>query len=130
MENYFLFILFILINLWYEDFLRFDVMFNNWKILVDIKDLLDTKVKSRLDIEQATTMPFIGDVPKSVSNEAIISSNIFLISQWNIRQKHELQQTQQSCWLVRIPYRYHRISDYFGRYRESLGLWGVHHSSL
>lgn len=42
MENYLLFILFILINLWYEDFLRFDVMFNNWKILVDIKDLLDS----------------------------------------------------------------------------------------
>lgn len=40
-----------------------------------IRRLLDTKVKSRLDIEQATTMPFIGDVPKSVSNEAIISSS-------------------------------------------------------
>ena len=50
MENYLLFILFILINLWYEDFLRFDVMFNNWKILVDIKDLLDSHILDQIKI--------------------------------------------------------------------------------
>ena len=37
--------------------------------------LFDTKVKSRLDIEKATTMPFIGDVPKSETSEQIISTN-------------------------------------------------------
>lgn len=39
-----------------------------------IRRLLDTKVKSRLDIEQATTMPIIGDVPKSDSNNVILSN--------------------------------------------------------
>src|SRR5574343_360144 len=37
--------------------------------------LFDTKVKSRLDIEKATTMPFIGDVPKAETSEQIISTN-------------------------------------------------------
>ncbi|WP_051604519.1 GumC family protein [Flavobacterium sasangense] len=39
-----------------------------------IRRLLDTKVKSRLDIEQATTMPIIGVVPKSDSNDVILSN--------------------------------------------------------
>jgi capsular exopolysaccharide synthesis family protein len=37
-------------------------------------DLLDTKIKSRLDLEGKTTIPFIGDVPSSDSPLEIIQS--------------------------------------------------------
>ncbi|MFV8345391.1 GumC family protein [Flavobacterium sp. ZB4P13] len=38
-------------------------------------DLLDTKIKSRLDIEGKTNIPFIGDVPTSDSPSEIIASD-------------------------------------------------------
>lgn len=37
--------------------------------------LLDTKVKSRLDIESKTSVPFLGDIPNSPSNNKIINFN-------------------------------------------------------
>lgn len=43
--------------------------------IIYILDLLDTKVKTRLDVETATTIPFIGDVPHSDSHNEIIQSN-------------------------------------------------------
>lgn len=38
-------------------------------------DLLDTKVKSRLDIESKVNVPFLGDIPTSESHEEIINTN-------------------------------------------------------
>ena len=52
-----------------------------------VRRLLDTKVKSRLDIETATSIPFLGDVPKSENKDEIIerrtsksSASLFCIS--------------------------------------------------
>ncbi|MEN9907187.1 MAG: hypothetical protein RLZZ540_328 [Bacteroidota bacterium] len=42
--------------------------------VIYIKDLLDTKIKSRLDIEGKTNIPFIGDIPTSESHSEIIQS--------------------------------------------------------
>src|SRR5690554_4736683 len=42
--------------------------------VIYVINLLDTKVKSRLDIEKYLTVPFLGDVPRSESNEEIIKS--------------------------------------------------------
>ena len=39
------------------------------------KDLLDTKIKSRLDLEGKTLIPFIGDLPTSDSPSKIMSAN-------------------------------------------------------
>lgn len=41
--------------------------------VIYLKDLLDTKVQGRKDIEGKLTVPFLGDIPKSQSNEEIIS---------------------------------------------------------
>ncbi len=43
--------------------------------IVFLIKMLDTKVKSRHDIEGKVTIPFLGDLPKSESNEQIIQSN-------------------------------------------------------
>lgn len=40
-----------------------------------VSKLLDTKVKSRADVEAATSMPYIGDVPKSDADEKVIQTN-------------------------------------------------------
>ena len=37
--------------------------------------LLDTKIKSRIDVERLTTIPYIGDVPRSKNDKEIISNN-------------------------------------------------------
>ena len=44
-------------------------------IIIYIKNLLDTKIHSRKDIEDLTTVPFIGDVPHSETNEKIVIGN-------------------------------------------------------
>jgi capsular exopolysaccharide synthesis family protein len=38
-------------------------------------DLLDTKVKSRLDITNKFSIPFLGDVPRSITPNAIVDTN-------------------------------------------------------
>ena len=43
--------------------------------VIYILNLLDTKVKTRQDVESLTTIPFIGDVPHSDSHNEIIQSN-------------------------------------------------------
>ncbi|ESU27258.1 tyrosine-protein kinase involved in exopolysaccharide biosynthesis [Flavobacterium limnosediminis JC2902] len=43
--------------------------------VIYILKLVDTKVKTRLDVELATSMPFIGDVPKADNSNQIISTD-------------------------------------------------------
>lgn len=43
-------------------------------VIIYVIDLLDTKIKSRLDLEGKTMIPFIGDVPTSDSPSDIIKS--------------------------------------------------------
>ncbi|MGS2764935.1 GumC family protein [Sinomicrobium sp. M5D2P9] len=41
--------------------------------VIYLKDLLDTKVQGRKDIEGKLSVPFLGDIPKSLSNDQTIS---------------------------------------------------------
>lgn len=41
-------------------------------VIIYLIDLLDTKIKSRLDIEGKTSIPFIGDIPTSESHSEIM----------------------------------------------------------
>ncbi|MDI5895606.1 GumC family protein [Flavobacterium algoritolerans] len=43
-------------------------------VIIYLIDLLDTKIKSRLDLEGKTLVPFIGDVPTSDSHSEIMQS--------------------------------------------------------
>ncbi|WP_447636148.1 CpsD/CapB family tyrosine-protein kinase [Flavobacterium microcysteis] len=43
--------------------------------IIYLQELLNTKIKSRLDIEKRLTIPFLGDVPKSDSHEEMINTN-------------------------------------------------------
>ena len=43
--------------------------------VINISDLLDNKIKSRLDLEGKTKIPFIGDIPTSDSPFEIMNSN-------------------------------------------------------
>ncbi|WP_297814646.1 P-loop NTPase [uncultured Polaribacter sp.] len=40
-----------------------------------IRNLLDTKIHSRKDIEELTTIPFLGDVPHSDSDSKVVINN-------------------------------------------------------
>ncbi|MGV8995171.1 MAG: GumC family protein [Flavobacterium sp.] len=44
-------------------------------MIIYLIELLDTKVKSRLDIESKVNVPFLGDIPTSESHEEIINTN-------------------------------------------------------
>jgi len=44
-------------------------------IIIYLKNLLDTKLHTRKDIEQLTTVPFIGDVPHSETEQKIVISD-------------------------------------------------------
>ncbi|WP_282071737.1 GumC family protein [Polaribacter atrinae] len=44
-------------------------------MIIYVKDLLDTKVHTRKDVEELTTVPFMGDVPHSETNEKIVIGN-------------------------------------------------------
>ncbi|MGB0891409.1 MAG: GumC family protein, partial [Flavobacteriaceae bacterium] len=44
-------------------------------IIIYLKNLLDTKVHSRKDIEELTNVPFVGDVPHSETQEKIVVSS-------------------------------------------------------
>ncbi|KQS48652.1 tyrosine protein kinase [Flavobacterium sp. Leaf359] len=43
--------------------------------IIYLQELLNTKIKSRLDIEKRLAIPFLGDVPKSDSHEEMINTN-------------------------------------------------------
>lgn len=43
-------------------------------VIIYLRNLLDTKVHTRKDIDQLTTIPFLGDIPNSESNEKIVIS--------------------------------------------------------
>ncbi|WP_334058750.1 GumC family protein [Polaribacter sp. P097] len=44
-------------------------------VIIYLKNLLDTKLHTRKDIEQLTTVPFIGDVPHSETEQKIVISD-------------------------------------------------------
>lgn len=44
-------------------------------LVIFIKDLLDTKIKNRQDIESKTNIPFLGDIPKSFTQDEIINAS-------------------------------------------------------
>ena len=44
-------------------------------IVLYIMQLLDTKIKTRQDVETKVSIPFLGDIPKSESNDEIINTN-------------------------------------------------------
>ena len=41
-------------------------------LIIFIRDFLDTKIKNRKDVEEVVTIPFLGDIPSSESNNKII----------------------------------------------------------
>lgn len=41
-------------------------------LIIFIRDFLDTKIKNRKDVEEVVTIPFLGDIPASESNDQII----------------------------------------------------------
>lgn len=41
-------------------------------LVIFIRDFLDTKIKNRKDVEEIVTIPFLGDIPSSESNDKII----------------------------------------------------------
>lgn len=43
--------------------------------IIYLSDLLDTKIKTRLDLDKRLIIPFLGDIPKSDSHNEIISAN-------------------------------------------------------
>lgn len=44
-------------------------------LTIYILELLDTKIKTRHDVESKTSIPFLGDIPKSESSDEIINTN-------------------------------------------------------
>ncbi len=43
--------------------------------IIYVSQLLDTKLKTRLDLEKSVTVPFIGDVTRSQKNDEIVNTN-------------------------------------------------------
>jgi tyrosine-protein kinase Etk/Wzc len=64
-----------------------------------VRRLLDTKVKSRLDIEAGTTIPFLGDVPKSENKDEIIAVN----SRTNAAEALRIVRTNLEFMLQKVP---------------------------
>jgi tyrosine-protein kinase Etk/Wzc len=62
-------------------------------------DLLDTKIKSRLDLEGKTQIPFIGDVPTSISPNEIIKSE----SRTSSAEALRIIRTNLEFMLSRVP---------------------------
>lgn len=44
-------------------------------VLIYLNDLLNTKIKTRLDLDKRLAIPFLGDIPTSESHNEIMSSN-------------------------------------------------------
>lgn len=64
-----------------------------------IEDLLDTKIKSRLDLEGKTMIPFIGDVPTSDSPSQIIGSG----SRTSSAEALRIIRTNLEFMLIKVP---------------------------
>ncbi|RKS13317.1 tyrosine-protein kinase [Flavobacterium sp. 120] len=64
-----------------------------------IVDLLDTKIKSRLDLEGKTNIPFIGDVPTSDSPSQIIGSG----SRTSSAEALRIIRTNMEFMLTKVP---------------------------
>lgn len=64
-----------------------------------IVDLLDTKIKSRLDLEGKTNIPFIGDVPTSDSPSQIIGSG----SRTSSAEALRIIRTNLEFMLTKVP---------------------------
>lgn len=64
-----------------------------------LKDLLDTKIKSRLDLEGKTTIPYLGDIPTSNSNTQIIKSE----SRTSSAEALRIIRTNMEFMLSKVP---------------------------
>lgn len=64
-----------------------------------LKDLLDTKIKSRLDLEGKTTIPYLGDIPTSDSNTQIIKSE----SRTSSAEALRIIRTNMEFMLSKVP---------------------------
>jgi tyrosine-protein kinase Etk/Wzc len=67
--------------------------------IIYLKDLLDTKIKSRLDLEGKTTIPYLGDVPTSDSNTQIIKSE----SRTSSAEALRIIRTNMEFMLSKVP---------------------------
>lgn len=68
-------------------------------IIIFIIDFLDNKIKTRKDIEERLMVPFIGDVPKSISNTELIQSN----SRSSSAEALRIVRTNLDFMLNRVP---------------------------
>jgi len=67
--------------------------------IIYIMDLLDTKIKSRLDLEGKTLIPFIGDVPTSETPSEIIKSE----SRTSSAEALRIIRTNLEFMLTKVP---------------------------
>lgn len=67
--------------------------------IIYLMDLLDTKIKSRLDLEGKTSVPFIGDVPSSDSPSEIIRSE----SRTSTAEALRIIRTNLEFMLTKVP---------------------------
>jgi tyrosine-protein kinase Etk/Wzc len=67
--------------------------------IIYLMDLLDTKIKSRLDLEGKTPIPFIGDVPTSESPQDIIKSE----SRTSSAEALRIIRTNLDFMLTKVP---------------------------
>ncbi|MBC5841454.1 polysaccharide biosynthesis tyrosine autokinase [Flavobacterium sp. F-380] len=67
--------------------------------IIFLLDFLDTKIKSRLDLEGKTVIPFIGDVPTSVTPNQIIQSE----SRTSSAEALRIIRTNLEFMLTKVP---------------------------
>jgi tyrosine-protein kinase Etk/Wzc len=67
--------------------------------IIYLKDLLDTKIKSRLDLEGKTTIPYLGDIPTSDANTQIIKSE----SRTSSAEALRIIRTNMEFMLSKVP---------------------------
>lgn len=67
--------------------------------IIILKKLLDTKVKNRQDIESLTTIPFVGDVPRSDSGTTVINAT----SRSSAAEAIRIARTNLEFFLGQVP---------------------------
>lgn len=67
--------------------------------VIYLRSLLDTKIKSRLDIEQNTSVPFIGDIPHSDDNSKLVD----ITSRTSTSEALRIIRTNLEFMLGRVP---------------------------